>query len=238
MYDLIGDLHGCYHELMALLAKLGYPRTDRQAVFLGDFADRGPHSDLVLLKVREMCLAGEALAILGNHDDKLLRWLKGNKVRIGNGLNLTVQQLAPYDQEIREQLRKWLASLPWRLTLDEGRLVAVHAAASERDQLSTGDGSRQHALYGFTTEARDEQGFRIRQNWAEAYRGSAIVVHGHVAAREVRIQNGVYAIDTACVYGNKLTALRYPEMALVHVKAQGAYYFDRKLTPERWHKRS
>ena len=82
-------MHGCADELEALLAKLGYqlawngkevavtPPEGRRAIFVGDLVDRGPRSPDVLRIARHMVEAGTALAVVGNHDDKLKRHLSG-----------------------------------------------------------------------------------------------------------------------------------------------------------------
>ena len=75
MYDLIGDIHGHSQELKALLHKLGYEPTDdgwvhreRKVIFLGDYIDRGPEQRESVNVVRSMVRAGNALAIMGNHE--------------------------------------------------------------------------------------------------------------------------------------------------------------------------
>ena len=79
-------------------------------------------------------------------------------------------------------------------------------------------------LYGEVTGKKDELGLPIRGDWAAKYDGQAIIVYGHTPRAEVYIKNNTINIDTGCVFGNKLTALRYPEMELVSVKALKKYY--------------
>ncbi|MFA5901470.1 MAG: metallophosphoesterase, partial [Hyphomicrobium sp.] len=120
-FDLIGDVHGCVDELVALLHVLGYEARfegsgdERRAItsapkgrrvfFVGDLVDRGPNSPDVLRIVMDMVDAGQALSIAGNHDDKLLRWLKGNKVKIGGGLECTIEQLAGEGDALKSRAR-------------------------------------------------------------------------------------------------------------------------------------
>ena len=86
-FDIIGDIHGCCDELEMLLDQLGYVRTDgvyrhpggRQAAFLGDFCDRGNRNADVLRLVMDMVKSGSAIAVPGNHDVKLLKYLRGKK---------------------------------------------------------------------------------------------------------------------------------------------------------------
>jgi protein phosphatase len=248
-YDIIGDIHGCYDELVKLLAKLGYAYhldsdkavncPGRQAVFVGDLTDRGPKSQAVLDLVMEMVKHGTGLCVLGNHDDKLRRYLKGNKVRINNGLQSTIDQInecqqysptGPHDRRrvSRSQVVKFLEGLPIQLVLDDGNLVVAHAGLKERYHGIFNKKSKSKALYGETTGEVDSKGFPVRKDWAASYTGKAVVVHGHVRGDEVRIQNNVYNVDTSCVYGGKLTALRYPELEVVSVAAEVDYYKSKK----------
>src|SRR6266403_42603 len=109
-FDIIGDVHGCFDELVELLAQLGYsvekrsngpgslaysvkPPEGRKVVFLGDFVDRGPKIPEVLRLVMSMVQAGTALCVPGNHDIKLMRKLRGKDVQITHGLADSLQQL-------------------------------------------------------------------------------------------------------------------------------------------------
>ena len=103
-FDLIGDVHGCYDELIELLEKLGYtvdaaqcsaiPPDGRKAIFLGDLVDRGPKIVPVLKLAMNMTAAGHALCVPGNHDMKLMRKLRGRDVQIKHGLEQSLAQLA------------------------------------------------------------------------------------------------------------------------------------------------
>ena len=89
-FDIIGDIHGCFDELTALLTELGYtvdghtvlPPKGRKAVFLGDLVDRGPKTPDVLRLVMGMVENGTGLCVPGNHDIKYLRQLRGKDVQI------------------------------------------------------------------------------------------------------------------------------------------------------------
>lgn len=247
MYDFIGDVHGCYEELHALLTKLGYmyqphfmdggqtyvyhaigaDAGSRKAVFVGDLNDRGPDSVSVLREVMGMHKTGNALAVTGNHDDKLRRYLRGNKVQPKHGLRETLDQLEQESQEFRDELRDWLETLPYRLVLDEGKVLVAHAGLPEWMHMAIENGRiRSHALYGDVDGSTDGAGLPIRKDWTKDYRGNRIVVHGHVPMMtgEPDIRNNVYNIDTACCFGAKLTALRYPEMEVVSVPALKVYH--------------
>lgn len=232
-FDLIGDIHGCFDEMMELLAKLGYvPDPDgvlchpdaRKAVFLGDMVDRGPKTPEVLDMVMSMVENGAALAVPGNHDVKLMRKLRGKDVRVTHGLAESLDQLQQRAPEFRERAAAFIDKLVSHYVLDDGKLVVAHAGMKQEMQGRGSGRVREFALYGETTGETDEFGLPIRYNWAADYRGRAMVVYGHTPVEESEWLNGTICIDTGCVFGGKLTALRYPERELVSVPAARMYY--------------
>ncbi|GAB4216933.1 MAG: hypothetical protein OHK0013_43940 [Sandaracinaceae bacterium] len=238
-FDVIGDVHGCFDELTALLATLGYEARDgafrhatRTAVFLGDLVDRGPRSlDCVRLVMR-MHEAGAALVVRGNHDDKLARYLRGRAVTVGHGMQRTVDELAALAPDERARLGARIAAfveaLPHHLLLDEGRLVVAHAGLAEHLHGTDSRKARAFALYGDTNGEVDGYGLPVRRDWAAHYRGRAVVVYGHTPVERAEWHHETVCIDTGCVFGGALTALRYPERALVSVPAKETYFAPTK----------
>ncbi|MEO0330494.1 MAG: polynucleotide kinase-phosphatase, partial [Bacteroidota bacterium] len=244
-FDIIGDVHGCYDELVALLEKLGYeinPTEDqgdssrgatyglavthpegRKAVFLGDLVDRGPDSPAVLKLVMSMVRSGVAYCVPGNHDMKLHRYLKGKNVQLKHGLEKTVEQLAGESEAFLADVKEFLYGLVSHYVLDEGKLVVAHAGLKEEMQGRGSGAVRAFSMYGETTGEIDEFGLPVRYDWASEYRGKAIVVYGHTPVPEAQWLNRTIDIDTGCVFGGKLTALRYPEQELVAVPAKKVY---------------
>ena len=235
-FDIIGDIHGCKTELIKLLAKLGYRFTvsgerplfrhpeGRKAVFLGDLVDRGPDSPGVLEIVMSMVDHGAALCVPGNHDVKLMRKLDGKGVRLTHGLAQTVEQLEGRSDGFKQQIRNFIDGLISHYVLDDGKLVVAHAGLKESLQGRASGKVREFALFGETTGETDEFGLPVRYDWAQEYRGRARVVYGHSPVPEAEWVNGTICIDTGCVFGGKLTALRYPERELVSVDAARMYY--------------
>jgi len=238
-FDIIGDLHGCYRELRALLDELGWEVTEREGrfhlhhpagrklVFLGDLIDRGPGVVEVLQLVMDAVAEGSALAISGNHEAKLLRKLQGRDVRVSGGLQETLDQLEGTDTAFLQRLRGFLATLPHHYQLDGGRLVVAHGGLPARLQGRDSPRVQSTALYGEVSGRLDGRGLPERRDWAESYRGDALVVYGHTPVPEPRVRNGTVNIDTGCVFGGRLTALRYPEGDFVSVPAFDAYAEDR-----------
>ncbi len=232
-FDIIGDIHGCRSELEALLAQLGYARRaaddiyahpyGRKAIFLGDLVDRGPDSPGVLRIVMAMVGAGTALCVPGNHDVKLLRKLRGRDVRIAHGLAETLEQLAAEPAAFHADAATFIDSLVSHYLLDDGKLVVAHAGMKQELQGRASGRVRDFALYGETTGETDEFGLPVRYNWASDYRGRATVVYGHTPVPAPEWLNGTINIDTGCVFGGRLMALRYPERELVSVPAARPY---------------
>jgi protein phosphatase len=232
-FDIIGDVHGCMPELAALLNALGYrPDGDgvrrhpagRTAVFLGDLVDRGPDTAGVLRTAMGMVAAGAALCVPGNHEAKLLRALRGRDVKVSHGLAESLVQLAAEPDEFTGQVITFLDGLISHLVLDSGRLVVSHAGLRQEMHGRASAAVRAFALYGDTTGETDEFGLPVRYPWAQDYRGKALVAYGHTPVPEAVWVNNTICLDTGCVFGGRLTALRYPERELVSVPAQRVYY--------------
>ncbi|MFG2532528.1 polynucleotide kinase-phosphatase [Streptomyces sp. NPDC048516] len=237
-FDIIGDIHGCRSELETLLGRLGYALVrdghgravdavhpeGRTAVFVGDLVDRGPDSPGVLRLVMGMVGAGHALCVPGNHENKLGRYLKGRKVQPTHGLAGTIEQLEKEDPAFRTEVGEFIRGLVSHYVLDGGSLVVCHAGLPEKYHGRTSGRVRSFALYGDTTGETDEFGLPVRYPWAEDYRGRAAVVYGHTPTPRANWLNNTLCLDTGCVFGGAMTALRWPERDLVDVPAERVWY--------------
>ncbi|WP_346909690.1 polynucleotide kinase-phosphatase [uncultured Roseibium sp.] len=238
-FDIIGDIHGCFDELTELLTRLGYvidpfeegaeelihvrPPEGRMAFFVGDITDRGPKNVNCLRLVMGMVEDGAAHCVVGNHDFKLNKWLKGRDVKLTHGLDLTVAELEQTSPEFRKKVSDFIWDLRSHFWLADGRLVVAHAGLKE-EMHGRGSGAvRTFAMFGETTGEVDEFGLPVRLEWARDYRGKADVVFGHTPAAEAEWLNNTLCIDTGCVFGGKLTALRWPERETVSVAAWQQY---------------
>jgi protein phosphatase len=230
-FDIIGDVHGCADELKSLLDTLGYkigvegdavsivPPDGRKLVFVGDLVDRGPATPEVLRIVMAAVEAGHAFVVQGNHDQKLDRWMAGRNVKIAHGLQESIDQLEAETPEFRDKVKAFLGDLRSHYWLDDGRLAIAHAGLKE-EMIGRGSPAvREFALYGETTGETDEFGLPVRGDWALGYRGKTTIVYGHTPIPEPEWINNTICIDTGCVFGGKLTALRWPEKELVSVPA-------------------
>ena len=237
-FDIVGDVHGCLDELVELLGRLGYAVTTdaegrpvdaehpdgRTVVFVGDLVDRGPSSVGVLRLAMGMTASGNALAVPGNHEAKLIRALDGAKVKATHGLETTLAELERETPEFRRAVRDWCYSLVSHLVLDDGNLVIAHAGLKQAYHGRASGRVRQFALYGDTTGETDEFGLPVRYPWADEYRGRAMVVYGHTPTTRLEWINNTLCLDTGCAFGGRLSALRYPERETVQVDAHAVHY--------------
>jgi protein phosphatase len=230
-FDLVGDVHGCIDELRDLLALLGCtrrgdaftPPDGRTIVFLGDLVDRGPGVCEVLDLVIPMVASGRALCLRGNHEDKLLRALKGANVKVMHGLDVSLEAIARRPPDFAELVVAFLEPLVPHVLLDGGTLVAAHAGMVEQLAGSDSGKARSFALYGPTTGRLDAGGLPQRIDWAAGYAGHASVVYGHTPRREAVWRGRTLCLDTGCVFGGKLSALRWPEREIIQVLARRTY---------------
>ena len=241
-FDVIGDVHGCLTELDRLLDRLGYAAADpggarchplgRTAVFVGDFADRGPDSAGVFRRVIAMHQAGTALAVPGNHCVKLLKHLQGRPVHVSHGLGLTLEQLHRAGPELQLRIRRFLETLPQVLALAGGRLVVFHAALP-RDRV----GRTNHATWAQTTYGvvlgRADDGRPIRDSawtagWLEGDE-EPLAVYGHTPVAFPDRRGNTIDIDGGCVFGGYLAALRFPECTVVAEAARQVYHESGKV---------
>ncbi|NBE93692.1 polynucleotide kinase-phosphatase [Nonomuraea sp. KC401] len=231
-FDIIGDVHGCRSELETLLGELGWVRGPqgyahpggRTAVFVGDLVDRGPDTPGVLSLVMDMVEAGTAICVMGNHEQKLVRALNGRKVKVAHGLQESLDQLAAQPPGFAERAKTFMDGLLSHYRLDGGRLVVAHAGLKEAYHGRASGRVRAFALYGDTTGETDEYGLPVRYPWADDYRGRAMVVYGHTPTVSPEWVNNTICLDTGCVFGGHLTALRYPEREIVQVPAEKVWY--------------
>lgn len=240
-FDIIGDIHGCADELELLLGQLGYHVSwspdlsvtrdhQRTAVFVGDLVDRGPRSPDVVRIVRRMVEDGTALCVKGNHEHKVIKWLIGKDVKRSHGLQATVDQYealwaaGEVPGEDRRSVKDFLDELRSHLWLDGGKLCVAHAGI-KAEMIGRASGAiREFTMYGETTGEIDEFGLPVRADWAAHYRGETTIVYGHTPVLDPEWVNNTLCIDTGCVFGGKLTALRWPERELVSVPAGRQYY--------------
>jgi protein phosphatase len=219
-FDIIGDVHGCCDELEELLGLLG-PK--RKKVFVGDLVDRGPRVLDTIELVRKLVAENGGHCVQGNHDEKFARWLAGNNVSISHGLDKSIAEIEEVSPVERKAIQAFLKDLPSHVILDDGKLVEAHAGIRQ-DMIGKFTRTVQaFTLFGDVNGDKDEYGLPIRRDWAARYSGTATIVYGHTPIAKPQWKNRTINIDTGCVFGGSLTALRYPELELVSVRARRQY---------------
>ena len=231
-FDIVGDVHGCFDELRTLVARLGYAVTEedgcwraahpegRKLVFVGDLVDRGPKSLESLRFAREAA----AYVVEGNHEAKLRRALRGQAVKRTHGLEQTMEEVESGSEEARTRAQTNVQGMPSHVVLDDGRLVVAHAGLPEAMHLGVGGKVSAFAKYGETDGESDVYGLPVRHQWAERYEGRAAVVYGHTVVPKAEWIGNTLCVDTGCVFGGALSALRWPEREIVSVPAERTYY--------------
>jgi serine/threonine protein phosphatase 1 len=205
----VGDIHGCYEKLRALMDKIPLNMEQDQLLFIGDYIDRGPGSIEVLdylidLKKR---LPG-TLFLKGNHEDMLQNYLDGND-RFTYLLNSGQQTLDAYlnKQDVSEDYPVPSAHLEFlselRLYYQTENYIFVHAGMRDKVPLES-------QLENDLLWIRDEF------IYSDYYFGKP-VVFGHTPFKEPLVQTNKIGIDTGAVYGNRLTCVQLPEMKFFSV---------------------
>ncbi|MGM0942456.1 MAG: bis(5'-nucleosyl)-tetraphosphatase PrpE [Bacillota bacterium] len=231
--DVIGDVHGCLHELEHLFIELGYFKTNeiylhphqRTPIFVGDITDRGPRSIAVIQLVYKMAIVHKkALYVPGNHCNKLYRYFLGNQVQQRHGLETTIAEYKSLTKKQQEVVRKQFMTLyeqaPLYLQLPEANAIIAHAGIKESLIGRTDKKVKTFVLYGDITGEVHEDGRPIRKDWAQYYDGDEWIVYGHTPVIEPRLMKKTINIDTGCVFGNKLTAFRLPEEKTIAVPSE------------------
>jgi bis(5'-nucleosyl)-tetraphosphatase (symmetrical) len=228
---VIGDVHGCLRELDELLAKLALAQDDR-LVLLGDFFDRGPDPAGVVRRAREL----GAEAVLGNHDQKHLRWRRHAEKKRERPDQPRPKGMTPEQERAQDELSEedvaWLRTLPIALDVGHG-FLAVHGGLEPGRSL--GQQKAEHVIRCWWADplGRYAAGFDAPEGcvfWAELWDGPLSVVYGHSvhSLTEPRVDRSpsgyeCYGLDTGCCYGGRLTAMLLEERRFVQVQAHEAY---------------
>lgn len=206
---VVGDIHGCYDELISLLDKIGFGADDR-LVSVGDLITKGPKSREVLdLFIKEPRFS----AVIGNHDLALRRRWNGEKFKLKSSQKPTHKEL----KADKEHYVPYLNSLPFMIDLDKH--LVVHAGLRPNVALhsQTTDDLTELRSLGPDRTSRDGT------PWYEVYDGEKVVLFGHWPAPEPRRGPKAIGLDTGCVYGRRLTAYIIETGKLESVPARRIY---------------
>jgi hypothetical protein len=206
---VIGDIHGCYAELLELLEKTG-PASDDKIIALGDIVDRGPETPQVLDFFQSKL---NAASLLGNHERKHLRWYRG-ELHPALSQRISCQQIGPgYIDAVA-----WMATLP--LFLDLPKAILVHGylepgvpLEKQRGRVLTGTMGGESYLHA-----------NYNRPWYELWDSNKPVIVGHLDylrnGKPFVYQDRVFFIDTSCVHGGCLTGLMLPEFRFYSINSR------------------
>jgi serine/threonine protein phosphatase 1 len=203
---VVGDIHGCYEELLDLMDRVG-PAAGDHVISVGDLVTKGPNNAAVI----DFFRAGKnRSAVIGNHDRVLLEKYSGIDVKLETH---HAQAITEFGDRFGEYM-EWVAVLP--PYIDLGNYVVVHAGLRPGRSLAEQDITD-------LTEIRKVLIGDKEIPWFDVYRGNQTVIFGHWVFGEPLIRKNALGIDTGCVYGGRLTACVLPQRDMVSVPARRAY---------------
>lgn len=240
--DLIGDIHGCYDEFIALLEKLGYKENEESLYFhpvgrkfmsVGDVMSRGPESIKTMLFFQRHVEHGLAYMTDSNHGWKIARWLDGRNVTLNYGDEKVEEEFVEYEQaygaektaETKEMLKNFLLRAPSHYVLmknDVPTAVCTHAGIKDEFIGKQSSDIQDFCRYG-DTSGLNGKGKPIREDWFVHHKGSMVIIWGHDPKPQPLVINNTINIDQGIVFGGKLTAFRYPEKEFISVEAANDY---------------
>ncbi|AEA45219.1 metallophosphoesterase [Fluviicola taffensis] len=206
---VIGDIHGCFDELIELTEKIQL-KEDDLLISLGDIVDRGNKSKEVYdyFKSRP-----NSLVLIGNHERK-----HQNKILSYSQEIVKVQFGDEY-----ESFLNWLDTLGYYYETADA--IIVHAFFEHDKVLAD---QKQEVLSGSTSGDRYlEKKYPGEKYWSDFYTGSKPIIYGHhVVGTTPKIFNNTYGIDTGACHGDYLTAIELPGFIIHQVKAKRDYWKD------------
>jgi serine/threonine protein phosphatase 1 len=206
---VIGDIHGCYDELVSLLEKARLTPHDR-IVAVGDLIVKGRKNKEVL----DLFSSDRRFSsVIGNHDLAILKFWQGQKSDLTNAQKRTCIEL----ESERQHYTDYLNSLPFMIDL--GTHLVVHAGVRPGIPLDK-------QVSADLTELRTLGPDRASRNgipWYEVYDDEKVVLFGHWPSPTPRRSRHAIGLDTGCVYGNQLTAYALDTDEFIQVEAMQAY---------------
>lgn len=206
---VIGDVHGCFYTLEKLLLKLN---KNSEIIFVGDLCDRGFYSKEVI----ELIIKNNYKSILGNHDEYMVKHAIDSILGIDNmwyreDFMGGKETLKSYKNDI-ETLKKhisWLQTLPRYIMIDNYFITHGFGLPyfQRKDNKSSYEGLIKNRI-----EDEKDWGYDWEKDW-DSY--DVINIFGHTDYKEVKVGHNYYGIDTGCVYGKKLTAIKLGCMEII-----------------------
>ena len=206
-----GDIHGCFNEFSLLRKKIKIKETDIE-VSVGDFLTKGGSS----LKTLNFIQKNKILSVLGNHEDKLVRYIKHRDQSYENPILLDEDEKLIVEKLNAKNIA-FLCNLP--LYLKFGPITVLHGGVlnfQKLDEISTEDRGKILRLRYVDIDGKFlPNGTEDKSSlfWADIYDGNeGFVVYGHQTFNEANKSTNAIGIDTGCFYGNKLSAIVFSNL--------------------------
>jgi len=218
-----GDIHGCYKSLKSLRKEINPKKNDIE-VCVGDIITKGKDS----IKVLDYLIKKDIKSVLGNHEDKLLRYLKNTKKK--NPIILNVNE-----QEIVENLTKehidYLQNMPH--FIKHKKITILHGGVLNHfnlDDLSKKEKQQVLCLRYIDSNSHFISNGKENEKsvfWADKYDGNqGLIVYGHRRSKEIRVSPYAIGVDTGCVDGNKLSAVVFKKSKRANLKIYSVQCID------------
>ncbi|XP_054154021.1 bis(5'-nucleosyl)-tetraphosphatase PrpE [asymmetrical]-like [Oppia nitens] len=218
---VIGDVHGCYDELLELLDKIKDDKKDGNnsseeynnnkrilKLFVGDLVNKGPKSAEVLTYLMSNPL--DCQSVRGNHDEvvinEFLRYETDGE-----------QALKPKNKWISQLSRPqvdYLLEMPYTISIPSLNALVVHAGIVPGLDLHRQTLKDMVVMRNLYLDNEENQQQLVATNsdktgdkWISRWSGPEHIYFGHDAKRGLQRAQLATGLDTGCVYGNSLTAL-------------------------------
>jgi hypothetical protein len=206
----IGDVHGCFDELIKLLDKVSYRPANDRLIYLGDILNKGEKSLETLNFVKEQNIE----CILGNNEIGFLDLMENGGYH-GSSLVKMKESLGNRAEEFYD----WVKKFPLYIEED---FIAVHAGLAPG--LKPEECSRRILT---TIRTWDGVGKNLNNkedpSWYELYQGKKTIIYGHYASKGLQVRDKTIGLDSGCVFGGHLSCLEWPSRKLTQVKASKVY---------------
>jgi len=214
---IYGDIHGCYDEFTSLRKRINPKKNDIE-ICVGDILTKGRDSIKVLKYIQEHNIE----SVLGNHEDKLVRYLehennkKNNPIVLDNDEQIIIENLD--DKGI-----EYLKNMPLFLRFKD--ITVLHGGIQNHQDLNNLTKKEKSKILrmryldpedNFITYGKENEDSTF---WTDMYDGNqGFIVYGHQWFSEVKHNEFALGIDTGCVYGNKLSAVIFDNYNIENFK--------------------
>lgn len=207
---IIGDIHGCYDELLCLLQKIDYDRSSDILISVGDILMKGPNSVDVL---NFFIYNKNTFCVLGNHEHTILNYYNMKKLTELDSEHKTFSKNMNNDQIY------FLNNLPHIIKIPKYDLIIVHAGINPFIDINNNNPFDVIHIRNILDNGVATEFITNGNKWIDFWNGKETIIFGHDARRGLQQTSNAIGLDTACVYGGSLTCIIYPGKKIISVDA-------------------